>query len=181
MATRRAVDIMIPIRRYPNIFHTATIRQAVEIMETAQLEVGGRKSLPRVLIVFDKDFHPLGIVRRRDILRGLEPKFLRSMSLKHRRQVFKFEVDPNLTELTAGRFADAVREQAEQPVSTVMQPIKSTLEHDDRLAKIVYYIIKWDIDLMPVLKEGNVIGVVRTVDVFHEIAMLLEELTGEHV
>jgi predicted transcriptional regulator len=179
MATRRAVDIMIPIERYPNIFHHATIRQAVEIMETAQLEVGRRKSLPRSLIVFDKDFHPLGIVRRRDILRGLEPKFLRSMSLQHRRQVFRFEVDPDLTELTAGRFADAVREQAEQPVSSVMQPIKSTLEHDDRLAKIVYYILKWDIDLMPVLRDGIVIGVVRTVDVFHEIAQLLEELAAE--
>jgi predicted transcriptional regulator len=175
--SKRAGDIMIPIDRYPNVFYNATLRQAIEIMETASLEAHGRKSLPRSLIVFDKEFHPLGIVRRRDILRGLEPKFLRSMSFQHRRQLFQIEIDPDLTELSAGRFTDAVREQANDPVSSVMQPIKVMLKHDDRLAKVVYYIIKWDVNLLPVLEHEKVIGVVRTVDVFHEIALLLEELS----
>jgi predicted transcriptional regulator len=175
--SKRARDIMIPIERYPNVFFNATLRQAVEIMETASLQVRGRTSLPRSLLVFDKEFHPLGIVRRRDILRGLEPKFLRSMSLRHRRQLFQIEVDPDLSELSAGRFADAVREQANDPVSSIMQPITVTLRHDDRLSKIVYYFIKWDVDLLPVLEREKVIGVVRTVDVFHEIALLLEDLS----
>jgi predicted transcriptional regulator len=176
---KHAIDLMIPIERYPNLFHTATLRQAVEIMETAELNVHGRKSLPRSLVVFDETFHPLGIVRRRDILRGLEPKFMHSMSLQTRRQLFQIEVDPDLTELSVGRFTDAVREQAEQPVSAVMQPIKATVDHDDRLAKIVYFIIKWDITLLPVLKDEKVIGIVRTVDVFHEIAALLEDLSQD--
>ncbi len=174
-----AKDIMIPIDRYPNIFQTATLHQAIEILETASLEIHGRKSLPRALIVFDEQFHPLGIVRRRDIMLGLEPKFMRSMSLKTRRDLFQIEVDPDLEELSQGRFAEAVNEQARQPVSTIMQPIKSTVEHDDRLAKVVFKIIKQDINLMPVLKDEEVIGVVRTVDVFREIAKLLEDLPEE--
>jgi len=174
-----AKDIMIPIERYPNVFHTATLRQAIEILENASLEVHGRKSLPRALIVFDEKFHPLGIVRRRDIMLGLEPKFMRSMSLKTRKDLFQIEVDPDLEELSQGRFAEAVKEQALQPVSTIMQPIKSTVEHDDRLAKVVFKIIKQDINLLPVLKDGEVVGVVRTVDVFREIAKLLEDLPEE--
>jgi len=174
-----AEHIMIPIERYPNVFHTATLHQAIEILETASLEIQGKRSLPRALIVFDEQFHPLGIVRRRDIMLGLEPKFMRSMSLKTRRDLFQIEVDPDLEELSKGRFAEAVKEQAQQPVSAIMQPIKTTVAHDDRLAKVVFKIIKQDINLIPVLKDEEVVGVVRTVDVFREIAKLLEDLPDE--
>ena len=76
MATKRAGDVMIPLEKYPHIPHWFTIRQAVAEMKKSVLEIGGQKSLPRSLLVFDEKYHLLGTVRRRDILRGLEPKFL---------------------------------------------------------------------------------------------------------
>ncbi len=175
--SRRAKDIMIPLDKYPHILPTTTIREAIAIMERATIDREGRKSLPRALIVFDEDFHALGVVRRRDILRGLEPKFLKTMPLKHRKHLFEIEVDPDLADLGGGRIGKAVQEQAETPVSEIMQPIQEVLRYDDMIAKIIYKMVHHDLYLIPVVYDEKVIGVVRSVDVFHEIAE--ELLSGD--
>jgi predicted transcriptional regulator len=180
MATKNAGDIMIPLDGYPHIPHTYTLRQAVDVMEQAAIIRGERTSLPRTLLVFDEDQQLLGMVRRRDILRGLEPKFLRTMSIPHRKQLFEVEVDPNLVVLSSGRIAQAVREQADHNVSEVMQPIVATVKFDDHLTKVIYKMIHWDLALLPVLKEGNVVGVVRSVDAFHEIAKMVLKRNSNH-
>jgi len=175
LTSKRAGDIMIPIHRYPNVLHTATLQQAVEIMESATIDIGGKKSLPRALLVFDDDYHPLGIVRRRDILRGLEPKFMRTMSVPHRKKLFDIEGDADLLEMMAGKISKGMKEQAQIHISDVMQPIASTVNVDDHLAKIIYKMITKDLTLLPVLDNQKVVGVVRSVDVFDEIANLLED------
>ena len=174
--SRRAQDIMIPLENYPHLPHTSTILQAVEVMERAEIVYKGKKSLPRALIIFDQDFHPLGIVRRRDILRGIEPKFLRGMSVHHRKMMFEVEVDPDLADLGGGRLARAVQEQARVRVTEVMKNIRTTVKHDDIIAKIIYKMVHEDLNLIPVVKDARVIGVVRSVDVFHEVA---NELFGK--
>ena len=133
---------MIPLDKYPHILHVATLRHAIEIIDSFELDVGGRKSLPRALLVFDEQKHLLGYVRRRDILRGLEPKFLRTMPVHHRKILFDVKVDPDLIEFSSDKFTSVIQSQAEQPVSDVMQPIVSTVDYKDHLAKIIYKIIK---------------------------------------
>jgi predicted transcriptional regulator len=137
------------------------------------LEINGRKSLPRALLVFNEQYELLGVVRRRDLLRGLEPKFLKTMPAPTRRQLFDVSIDPNLVDLSAGKIRKAIQEQAESPVSEVMQPVAFTVDVDDHLAKVIYKMVASDLTLIPVLRERKVIGVVRTVDVFHEVAVLL--------
>jgi len=66
-----------------------------------------------------------------------------------------------------------MHEQAEHKVSEVMQPIVATVRHDDHLAKVIYKMIHWDLNLLPVIKDGNVVGIVRSVDAFHEIAKMV--------
>jgi len=164
-----AIDLMIPIDKYPHVLHTSTIKEVASVFKESRLEVGGLKSLPRAVLVFDEENHALGLVRRRDILRGLEPKFLRTMTAPRRRQLFNIEIDPNLVDMSGSKILTAVREQAKASVSEIMQPIVGTLEHDDLLAKIIYKMLSHNQSLMPVLKNEKVIGVVRSVDAFHEV------------
>jgi CBS-domain-containing membrane protein len=173
MATKKAGDIMIPLQEYPHIPYWFTLRQAVAELEKSALQVEGRMSLPRALLVFDEKYDLVGILRRRDILRGLEPKFLRTMSISHRKSLFDVEIDPKLADLSAGQVGDAMREQSEHPVSEVMQPIVSTVSVDDHLAAVIYKMLSRDLYLIPVLKEQEVVGVIRSVEVFHEVASLL--------
>ncbi|MCP4570388.1 MAG: CBS domain-containing protein [FCB group bacterium] len=174
MSSKRAGEIMIPVEKYPHIPHWFTIRQAVAELSKATIEVGGRISLPRALLVFDKDYHVvLGIVRRRDILRGLEPRFMKTTSASDGKSLFDIEIDPDLAELSSGKIGQAMLDQAEVLVSEIMQPVAESVSHDDHLAKVIYIMVSRDINLLPVLEEGKVIGVVRSVDVFEEIAEMI--------
>jgi len=170
MTAKRAGELMIPLDRYPHIPHWFTLRQAIAELRASEIEVQGRKSLPRAVLVFNKTYELLGMVRRRDILRGLEPNFLAGEAMAYRRQLFDVNVDPNLSDLSSERMVKSFREQSERPVSDVMLPITVTLDYDDNLMKIIYDMVKNDLSLVPVLKDGRVVGVVRSVDVLHEIS-----------
>lgn len=169
----RACDVMIPLDNYPHIPYWHTLRQAIVEMEKHELEVDGRRSLPRVLLVFDEKYQLLGTIRRRDILRGLEPKSLVSKPLEYRKKLFDVKVDPNLSEISFDKMIKGIREQAERQVKEIMQPVKETVDHQDHLIKVIYEMVDNNLSLLPVLKDKKVVGVVRSVDVLHEVAKIL--------
>ena len=169
---KRASDIMIPLENYPHLPYWFTLRQAMAEMESSQLEFEGRMSLPRGVLVFDERYQLLGMVRRRDILRGLQPEFM-GHAFQHQKQPFDVAVDANLTELSFDRMASGLRERAERPVSEVMLPVKVTVQADDHIIKVVHEITQHNLSFIPVLQGGKVVGVVRTVELFHEIASLI--------
>ena len=168
-----AGDIMIPLDKYPHIPHWFTLRQAMAEMEHAELEVNGRVSLPRAVLVFDEKYQLLGLVRRRDILRGLEPDFLAERSLDDRKRMFDFRAEPYLELVSFDEIVEGVKKRAERPVSEIMIPVKGTADYRDHIVKVVYEMNANRFSLLPVLKDGRVVGVVRTVDVFHEFAKML--------
>jgi len=111
MAVKIAGEMMISLDQYPHIPYWFTLRQAIAALEKSEIDKDGQKSLPRALLVFDEHYHLLGCVRRRDILRGLEPKFLRTMPITHRKSLFDVDVDPNLVDLSKGKISKALQEQ----------------------------------------------------------------------
>jgi len=170
---KRVGQIMVPLAQYPSVRDNATLRDAIAIIENAQLEVSLRKSLPRALLVYDEIDVFVGYVRRRDLMRGLEPKSLVSRPLEYRKKLFDVQIDPNLSEMSYDHVVKGIREQGNRPVSDVMRPIEATIEADDHVIKAVYEMVSSDLNLIPVLDDGQVVGVVRSVDVFHELALLV--------
>lgn len=173
MTTKTAGDIMVPLDQYPHTPYWFTLRQAIAELEKSVLEVHGRQSLPRALLVFDEKYRLMGVAGRRDILRGLEPRFLGKQKRHHERVLFDVDVDPNLADLSFGREVEVLREQAGKQISEVMIPIETTVDYSDSLTKVIAAMLNHDLTMVPVLKEGKVVGVVRTVDVFHEVADIL--------
>ena len=170
---KKAGEIMIPLDDYPCVSQQATLRQVIDMMEKWQLVCDGRKSLPRIVLVFDEANELVGVVRRRDILRGLEPAFLSSQPLKYRKKLFDVKVDPNLAEVSYDKLIDGIQKRADRPVSDVMLPIVETADYEDRLIKIIYEMVDNNLSLLPVIKDGKVVGVVRSVDILHEVAQIL--------
>ena len=164
---------MIPLDKYPHIPYWFTLQQALAEFDKTILGIHGRQSLPRALLVFDEKYRLPGSIRRRDILRGLEPKFLKTMAVPSRRLLFDIEADPNLVDFSTGKVGAAIKEQSELPVSEVMVPIVTTVNFDDHLAKVVYKLVTHDLSMLPVLQDSKVVGAVRSVDALHEIANLL--------
>jgi CBS domain-containing protein len=173
MENIRASDVMIPLDKYPHIPYWFTLRQAIVEMEHSELDIDGRKSLPRMVLVFDEKYRLMGMARRRDILKGLEPKFLREKPIQYRKKLWDVQVDPDLSELTYSRVWEDVRKRAENPISEVMLPIEGTIDYNDHIVRIIYEMNKHDLSMLPVMHDEKVVGVVRSVDVFHQIAKLL--------
>ena len=173
MEMKRAGDLMIPLDEYPHIPYWFTLRQTVAELENTVLEHRGRKSLPRVVLVFDEKYQLMGVARRRDILRGLEPEFLTAKSLEVRKEMFDIKVDPNLSELSYEKLLDDIRKQAKRAVSEIMQPIVASVDFEDHMIKVIYEMVEHNLSLVPVMQENKVVGVVRSVDLIHEVASFL--------
>jgi predicted transcriptional regulator len=106
-------------------------------------------------------------------MRGLEPKFLATGSLEYRRKLFDVEMDPNLPEMSYGEIIAGIRKRADRLVGDFMIPIKATINHDDHLTKAMYEMVDQNTSLLPVLKDDDIVGVVRSVDVLSEVARIL--------
>jgi CBS-domain-containing membrane protein len=167
----RARDVLIPLDKYPHLPYWFTLRQAMVEMESAKLEINGRTSLPRMILVFDEKYQLMGMARRRDILRGLEPTFLREKPIQYRKKLFDIQPDPNLAEISHEALLEGVARMADQvKISEVMLPIAGTVDYDDHIVHIIYEMNKHNLAMLPVLHDRQVVGVVRSVDIFHEIA-----------
>jgi CBS-domain-containing membrane protein len=174
MTSKRVGDIMIPLEKYPHIPYWFTLRQAIAELEKSVLDIGGRKSLPRALLVFDEKYQLLGVVRRRDILAGLEPRFMQKTHIDHEKALFDLSIDPDLANFSFDETElDTIREQSGRQIKEVMQSIETSVEFEDHLTKAIYFMLLKDLTLLPVLKQGQVVGVIRSVDVFHEVASVL--------
>ena len=167
MIEKLVQDIMVPLEEYPSVPDTYTLRQAIEAM-------GKVRVLKRVALVFDESLSDLlGMLRRRDILRGLEPRFLLSGSLEYRRKLFDVEVDPNLSELSHDKMLAGIRRRANRLVRDFMIPIKATINHDDHIMKAISEMVDQNTSLLPVLKDKRVVGVARSVEVLNELALII--------
>jgi CBS domain-containing protein len=170
MELKMAGEIMIPLEKYPHILDNATLREAIIAMDKAAIVTEGRVTAPRVVLVFNLADQLLGQVRRRDILRGLEPGFLERHQIKSRHATFDIKADPNLSILSYDSMVKGIQEKAGHPVSGVMKPIPATVDYHDHLMRVINVMVEYDSSHLPVLRDGRVCGLVRSVDVMHELA-----------
>ncbi len=185
MEAKRVGDLMIPIEDYPWVYEWQSLQDAIRRMAECQLDSGGRKSLPRVVLVFNKREKLTGVVRRRDILRGLEPKILEDKPLQERKSIFDIRLGPEVpdmskdkwykgllerSQLSYDQLVHGIRERAKRQVKEIMRPASVIVEADTLFVKAIYEMVDNNLSLLPVTREGNVVGVLRSVEVFHEIA-----------
>jgi CBS domain-containing protein len=161
---KKVKDLMIPLEDYPHIPYWFTLRQAMAIVREAAIKFEGSFE-PRAVLVFDEKYQLLGILTLRDIIRGLEPRFLKETNL--------IKADPSLTVLFGDLFGPNMKEQSQKPVSEVMSPIQVTVDANDNVVKALYLMIKKNVGLMPVIEDQKVIGMIRLSDLFNEISRIV--------
>jgi CBS domain-containing protein len=157
-------ELIIPLEDYPHIPYWFTLRQAMAIVREASIKFEGSFE-PRAVLVFDEKYQLLGLLTLRDIIKGLEPRFLKETEL--------VKTDPSLTVLLGDLFGPNLKAQSQQPVSEVMSPIRVQADAQDNFVKALYLMVKADVGLMPVLESGKVIGILRLSDLFNELSRLV--------
>lgn len=114
-----------------------------------------------------KKYNLMGTLTLKDILRGLEPKFLQPTT---KAQVPE-ENESHLTLIWDKLFNKEAKEIAEKPVSEIMISARYFVEPDDHITKAAYLMVYHDLILLPVLdNKKKFVGLVRMVEIFDEIS-----------
>ncbi len=167
MSERKAVkDLMIDVFEYPHIPYWFTVKQAIGIVKKSL--IGSDKCLrPMVVLVFDEKYNLVGTLSMKEILKGLEPKFLKPTA---KAQVHNQD-ESGLSVLWDTIFNKEAKESAERPVSEVMTPAKFFAAPEDPITKAAYLMLHHDLVLLPVLEnKKKFVGVIRMIEVFDELS-----------
>jgi CBS-domain-containing membrane protein len=165
-------DIMIPLTEYPHIPYWFSVREAIALIKSAVADPS-KKVLPYLVLVFDEKYQLLGYLGMKEMLQGIEPRFLKTKETPH-------FMGPEAVDLTLGTlwkdlFSRRCKEEAKKPVREVMAPIRATIRATDPIAKAAYVMLHTDTWIIPVMDDKHVAGIARLVDIFKELtAQVLE-------
>ena len=167
MSDSKAVkDVMIGIFEYPHVPYWFSISQAIGIVKVSFLSAKKYPD-PMAILVFDEKYNLMGTLTLKDILRGLEPRFLKPSA---KAQVAE-EDETGLSLIWDTLFVKGTKELAEKPVSEIMVPAKYFVEPTDPITKAAYLMLHHDLILLPVLEnKKKFVGVVRMIEIFDEIS-----------
>ena len=162
-------DVMTGIFEYPHVPYWFTIGQAIRIVKVSFLSAKKYPD-PMAILVFDEKYNLMGTLTLKDILRGLEPRFLKPSSTAQ----VAAEDESALSLIWDTLFDKSSKDLAEKPVSEIMVPAKYFVEPGDPLTKAAYLMLHHDLILLPVLEnKKKFVGLVRMIEVFDEISNAL--------
>jgi Mg/Co/Ni transporter MgtE len=158
-------DIMTGVFDYPHIPYWFSIGQAIKIIRVSFISTKKYPD-PMAVLVFDEKYNLMGTLTLKDILKGLEPKFLKPST-----HSLEEEKETELSLIWDTLFAGESKELAEKQVSDIMTPAKVFVEPDDPITKAAYLLLEKDLILLPVLEnKRKFVGLVRVLEVFDEIS-----------
>ncbi|MDH4027799.1 MAG: CBS domain-containing protein [Nitrospirota bacterium] len=167
-------DIMVDVFSYPHIPYWFSIRQAAGIVNVSL--ANKKYPNPIAVLVFDEKYNLVGTLSLKDILKGLEPKFLKPVA---KAQVPE-EDESGLSLLWESLIDSESEEKADQPVSGIMVPAKFHVAPADPVTKAAYLVIHNDLTLLPVIDNGKFVGLVRMIEIFDEISgVIINKQKGE--
>ena len=167
MSEKKVVkDVMIGIFEYPHVPYWFSIGQAIRIVKVSFISTKKYPD-PMAVLIFDEKYNLMGTLTLKDILKGLEPRYLKP---SEKAQV-PAEDESALSLIWDTLFTQGTKELAEKPVSEIMMPAKYFVEPGDPLTKAAYLMLHHDLVLLPVLEnKKKFVGLVRMIEVFDEIS-----------
>lgn len=171
METKCVGDIMMPLEAFPYIPYWFTLRQALAEMEDAGVKRPNEKPMPWLILVFSARNQLLGIVRQREILEGLKSSVVSERLKNYYPAGAEATADFNLFRLgfSAERAIQELRSQFERQIVEFMIPIRATVDHDDSVLLAIYLMIDRSLTFVPVVRDGQIVGLVYAEDVLHEV------------
>ena len=174
-----ARDVMLPPERYPHCRLSCTIREAIVAVSASAVKLqDGYIMLPRYVLVLDDDDRLVGVVSRRELLKGLIPHLRDDRETEaHIKELVPFggSMPSELTIRWTSLFSRAAIEASRTPIQAVMVPIKGTVQVDDTLSTVISTMLYHGVDLVAVLDGEKVAGVVLMTNIFDIVAQFIME------
>ena len=176
----RVKDIFVKIDDYPNIQEQTPIGNAFYMMHSVLEDQHKYRSI----LVLDEHNHLKGYLSIRDLIRAVGPDFMhKSQPDVKGHQPFNFEVfNQDLSALSLlwqdGFSVEQLQNEAKKPVSQYMTHVEDEVSLDDPVSKCLYLMLVKDLLMLPVVEDGQVVGVIRLVDLFECLASNVEKVWG---
>lgn len=149
--------IMVPIQDYATVFLENSLKDAMFVLRSTFFSgcTAGSQA-HRSVLVFDQRKELVGTLSFRDIIASLR---IQSEGRKRLEETF----------------TKICLYQAGKKVKEVMRPINGTcVNAGDSILDAICLLLEQDLELIPVEEKGNIIGMVRTVEIFKEVSELVE-------
>ncbi|SFG64984.1 CBS domain-containing protein [Desulfotomaculum arcticum] len=152
--TKTAADIMVPIDSYVTINKDATLYEAIIALRGAMHSEGKAWHGHRSVLVLGDGGKLVGILT----MSGL----LRAAGLK------EIDDDPEIKAESWGwYYVNQLREETKMRVRDFMRPLDLyTVDASVAVIDIALTLLKYQVNSLPVLKQGKPVGIVRSLDVF---------------
>ena len=155
---KNAGDLLIPANAYPQLPHWASLREALVqlTLEQAALSMHERR---RKVLIFGEDYHLIGVLTQSDLLKALNPALSRT----------PWEVAPAWQDLKG----PAARQQIAEPVRSFMSAPGPEISPEEDLLRASQLMLETGVDILPVYKDGQLKGMLRLEDVFHQVSQAI--------
>jgi len=152
---RSVRDLMVPATSYEKIYDDQPLRDAINrLRESLLLRVAGTSERGhRSVLVYDRGERFVGLLRIADVLRAAVPAFLR---------------DSPSSSSSSGMFLAQSKVLGNEPISEMMTGPPS-IDVNTPLVEAVHLMAKHLAINLPVIEEGDLIGVLRDKDVLLEL------------
>ena len=155
---RTVAELMIPLESYRKVFIDQTLKDALVVLkEAAESKVVGRNAEigHRSILVVDRRDKLVGVIRRLDVLRMIEPEYLRESAY---------------SSYFTGMFLAQCKIFANRQVGDFLRPedLVSIGEYTP-LMEAVALMARHGLINIPVLRAGSFVGMLRDVDLFKEV------------
>ena len=160
---KRVKDILTPIEEYSTVDANGTVKEAIAVLKKSYCPVEKSQCSGHRTVLVHEDCKLIGLLTFRALLTAIEPRFIK---------VDQWAV-PVFWE---GLFTERCREESRKKVKDVMTPLSLVaLAAEDTIIKAVHAMIKHKLGTLPVTKDGQVVGMVRINEIFHEISELMSD------
>jgi CBS domain-containing protein len=164
-------DVMIPIEEHPRIPYNSTMGEAlIEIRD--YLHKGYRH-----VLVFDERFRLVSVLSLRDILKSMIPEYLRD-TIVTKYEGYALPDDASLSILWQESFFAECKQMSQRPISEILKAVKVTVEADMPVIKALYLMLREDVNMLPVVEDNIVIGVIRMAHILDMVLKACEICEG---
>ena len=178
-------ELMVPLSRYASVSEDSTLGEAVKSLKMAQKEFDQTRDKHRAILVLDNKNRIVGKLSQLDVIRSLEPKYLKFDDRKSLSR-FGFSKDYMKSILKEHRLwdkslDDICKKASEIIVKTIMYtPTEGEfVKEDASLEEAIHQLIMGRHQSLLVTKGKEIVGILRLTDVFREIANRISACSEE--
>jgi len=172
-------DIMLPLSEYAVVGEDATLSEALQALEDAQMNLPKDRQHNRAVLVKNKKGKIIGKLGHLGFLKALEPKY---NSLGNVEQLSRAGVNLEFLEMMMDNLRfwqddlNIIYQRARSVrIRDVMKPTTENISENSTLAEAIHHIIMWQVLSMLVTRDDEVVGILRLSDLFEEVSLFIRE------